>query len=177
MSRLTGISIPTLRRWITDGNCPPYRQTPTGILLFKRVEVERWFDHLPGVNDADRRRIIAQRCCEEFRSIQERSLARQVLNHLGISINNSGKISCLNPDHDDKNPSCHVYNDHVHCFGCGFRQDVIGLVRRLVDPDFWIALDWIADRAGLPKPDRDPASQERYEALQSISETSTDSLP
>ncbi|MGO9118337.1 MAG: helix-turn-helix transcriptional regulator [Desulfomonilaceae bacterium] len=53
ISRLTGISIPTLRRWIAAGNCPPYRQTPTGVLLFKRVEVEHWFDQLPGVGEGE----------------------------------------------------------------------------------------------------------------------------
>ncbi len=29
----------------------------------------------------------------------------------------SGKISC--PFHDDPTPSCHIYPDHFHCYGCG----------------------------------------------------------
>jgi DNA polymerase I-like protein with 3'-5' exonuclease and polymerase domains len=34
-----------------------------------------------------------------------------------------GKINC--PFHDDATPSCHVYDDHFHCFGCGARGDAI----------------------------------------------------
>ena len=31
----------------------------------------------------------------------------------------SGKVSC--PFHDDAEPSCKIYPDHFHCFGCGRR--------------------------------------------------------
>jgi Toprim domain/CHC2 zinc finger len=34
-----------------------------------------------------------------------------------------GKIAC--PFHADGNPSCHIYDDHFHCFGCGARGDTI----------------------------------------------------
>jgi DNA polymerase len=34
-----------------------------------------------------------------------------------------GKTAC--PFHDDSTPSCHVYNDHYHCFGCGAHGDAI----------------------------------------------------
>ncbi|MBU0756872.1 MAG: toprim domain-containing protein [Nanoarchaeota archaeon] len=30
------------------------------------------------------------------------------------------KIHCVNPDHDDKTPSMHIYRDHAKCFGCGY---------------------------------------------------------
>ncbi len=35
------------------------------------------------------------------------------------------KIRCISPDHDDHSPSMHVYEDHVYCFSCGFRADVV----------------------------------------------------
>jgi CHC2 zinc finger/Toprim domain len=34
-----------------------------------------------------------------------------------------GKVCC--PFHDDRTPSCHIYDDHFHCFGCGARGDAI----------------------------------------------------
>lgn len=30
------------------------------------------------------------------------------------------KISCVNPDHDDKEPSMEVYEDRAYCFSCGY---------------------------------------------------------
>ena len=33
-----------------------------------------------------------------------------------------GKAKCV--AHDEKTPSMHLYDDHVHCFGCGFHGDV-----------------------------------------------------
>jgi len=44
VARLTGFAQSTLRRWITVGCCPPFRKTPTGILLFKQSDVEAWLD-------------------------------------------------------------------------------------------------------------------------------------
>jgi DNA primase len=38
--------------------------------------------------------------------------------------NGSGKARCVAPDHMDNNPSMHVFEDHVHCFSCGFHGDV-----------------------------------------------------
>jgi DNA primase len=38
--------------------------------------------------------------------------------------NDGGKARCVAPDHRDNDPSTHVYEDHVHCFSCGFHGDV-----------------------------------------------------
>ena len=43
-----------------------------------------------------------------------------------------GKIRC--PYHDDSTPSCHVYDDHFHCFACGAHGD---------------RFDWLRDVEGL----------------------------
>src|SRR5262245_22454089 len=32
-----------------------------------------------------------------------------------------GRVSC--PFHDDPQPSCKIYSDHFHCFGCGQHGD------------------------------------------------------
>lgn len=52
-----------------------------------------------------------------------------LLNNKGISFTPSGKdyvIKCLNPDHEDNNPSCRV--DKVigiaHCFSCGWKRNL-----------------------------------------------------
>jgi DNA primase len=39
-------------------------------------------------------------------------------------VNGSGKAQCVAPDHQDASPSMHLYDNHVHCFSCGFHGDV-----------------------------------------------------
>jgi hypothetical protein len=34
-----------------------------------------------------------------------------------LPMDGSGHVSC--PFHEDPNPSCRIYSDHFHCFGCG----------------------------------------------------------
>src|SRR5829696_2971259 len=41
-----------------------------------------------------------------------------------VSANGSGKAHCVSPDHHDEDPSMHLYDDHAHCFACGFHGDV-----------------------------------------------------
>ena len=35
------------------------------------------------------------------------------------------KGQCVAPGHTDHNPSMHLYDDHVHCYACGFHGDVV----------------------------------------------------
>lgn len=47
------------------------------------------------------------------------------------------KTRCLNPEHHDKTASMAVYNDHLHCFGCGWDvQGVRGLAALLKTDEF-----------------------------------------
>jgi len=53
-----------------------------------------------------------------------------LLKEKGIPFNVSGHdylIKCLNPEHDDSNPSCRVHKNTgaVHCFSCGFKSKSI----------------------------------------------------
>jgi DNA polymerase len=41
----------------------------------------------------------------------------------------SGHVSC--PFHDDPNPSCRIYSDHFHCFGCGEHGDRLDWLMRV----------------------------------------------
>lgn len=52
-------------------------------------------------------------------------------------MNGHRKISCVSPSHADRTPSMHVYDDHVHCFSCGFHGDVVdvwGIQKGLIRP-------------------------------------------
>jgi DNA primase len=37
---------------------------------------------------------------------------------------------CLCPFHREKTPSCHVWLDHLHCWGCNAHEDIIGYLRK-----------------------------------------------
>jgi DNA polymerase len=54
------------------------------------------------------------------------------LTDLISDIGADGKIVC--PFHADKTPSCHIYDDHFHCFSCGAHGD---------------AVDWLMEVEGL----------------------------
>lgn len=56
---------------------------------------------------------------------------RQYLEEMGVDINKKGQnewIRCINPDHQDKNPSCAFVPEsddtYVHCFSCQFNSDI-----------------------------------------------------
>jgi DNA primase len=49
-------------------------------------------------------------------------LRHEVPLHLILEIDKQGKALCV--AHDEDTPSLHVYEDHTHCYGCGFHGDV-----------------------------------------------------
>ena len=58
-----------------------------------------------------------------------------------IETNGQRKALCVS--HSEKTPSLHVYDDHVHCFGCRFHGDVVDVwaVQRRIDRPIEAALD------------------------------------
>lgn len=50
-------------------------------------------------------------------------------------------VQCLNPEHDDKNPSCRIHKitGAIHCFSCGFSGNIFAL--------FGIQRDFIGEKA------------------------------
>jgi Toprim domain/CHC2 zinc finger len=40
-------------------------------------------------------------------------------------IGEDGKVECPSPEHADSTPSCHIYDDHFHCYGCGVHGSTI----------------------------------------------------
>ena len=61
----------------------------------------------------------------------------------GVIPNNSGFITCLNPEHEDHNPSMHFWeeNNIFYCFSCNYTCDIFDLAHLLENkpicgPDF-----------------------------------------
>lgn len=75
------------------------------------------------------------------------------------------KGRCPTPGHGDSTPSFYVYDDHAHCYGCGFHGDVVDLwaTCRGLQPGIDAALD-LAREFGVPLPERDPEAKRKAEA-------------
>jgi DNA primase len=74
-----------------------------------------------------------------------------------VSANGSGKALCVSPDHHDDNPSMHLYDDHAHCFACGFHGDVtdVWAAMRGFDKPLEAALD-LAREFAIELPEASP---------------------
>lgn len=48
------------------------------------------------------------------------SFKEELEKRIGKKVKVGSKIKCINPEHEDKEPSMHVYENHAYCFGCGF---------------------------------------------------------
>jgi DNA primase len=71
-----------------------------------------------------------------------------------VSADGSCKARCAAPNHQDSHPSMHVYEDHVHCFSCGFHGDVtdVWAASRGFDHPIEAALD-LAREFGIELPE------------------------
>jgi len=61
----------------------------------------------------------------------------------------------LCPFHMEKTPSCFLYEDHFHCYGCGAHGDVIDAHIKIKGSDFRTALEELGRLAGIhqyPRP-------------------------
>lgn len=65
----------------------------------------------------------------------------------------AGKIAC--PFHEENTPSCQVYDDHFHCFGCGANGDVVWFVAQLTGAPLWKAEQYLLGACeDAPRPSR-----------------------
>jgi hypothetical protein len=73
-----------------------------------------------------------------------------------------GKVRCVAPDHEDSDPSMHLYGDHVHCFSCGFRGDVVDVwaAMQSFDSPLEAAHD-LAREYGVDLPDVSPEARRK----------------
>jgi DNA primase len=74
-----------------------------------------------------------------------------------IEPGNGGKAHCVASEHEDNNPSMHFYDDHVHCFACGFHGDVTDVWAAMhgFDKPVEAALD-LAGEFGIELPQANP---------------------
>jgi len=61
------------------------------------------------------------------------------------------KHSGLCPFHKEKTPSCYLYSEHFHCYGCGEHGDVIDAHMKLRGIDFAKALEDLGRLAGIDR--------------------------
>jgi DNA polymerase len=64
---------------------------------------------------------------------------------VSLPMDSGGRVSC--PFHDDWEPSCRIYADHFHCYGCGARGD---------------RLDWLMRVEGMTREEALAALQDWY---------------
>lgn len=55
--------------------------------------------------------------------------------------NHQGKIHC--PFHEELTASCHIFDDHFHCFGCGLNGDVVFFVAKMAGIPLWKAIQFL----------------------------------
>ncbi len=65
------------------------------------------------------------------------------------------------PFHDDHHPSLAIYNDHAHCFGCGWHGDAFDWVQKRDGIGFREALEMLARQAGISLRTLSPEEQQR----------------
>ena len=63
---------------------------------------------------------------DALREISESLNIKDVASFLGLNVNRAGYILC--PIHNERTPSCKLYESTFHCFGCGGHGDSIDLV-------------------------------------------------
>jgi DNA primase len=92
-----------------------------------------------------------------FEILQEQVTLERVL-----SANSSTKAHCVAPDHQDDDPSMHIYQDYVHCFACGFHGDVtdVWAAMRGFDKPVEAALD-LAREFGIELPEASPEARQK----------------
>ena len=91
-----------------------------------------------------------------------------------LSLNGRALKGCC-PFHADKDPSLSVdpHKGVFYCFGCNIGGDVFSWVMKRENLSFPEALDLLAKRAGLERPNIDPEQRERMERRRRVEEILT----
>ena len=92
--------------------------------------------------------------------------------HISSIKNNT--ICC--PFHAEKKPSCHLYEHHLHCFGCGAHTDNIGFVMQYKNVPFAQACQLLAETFHIEltyqdSPQHNTRTTQQEEHLQTLQQT------
>lgn len=79
---------------------------------------------------------------------------RELFERYGIEV--SAHNTCLCPFHNEKTPSCKIYADSFHCFGCGEHGDVISFIMKLENIPFPAACEKLCQMYGIRAGQDDP---------------------
>ncbi len=82
------------------------------------------------------------------------------------------RYSGLCPFHSEKTPSFSVHSTHqfYKCFGCGAGGDAIKFVMEIERFTFWEAIKYLAERSGIPLPQRREFNDDESKLRQSLHE-------
>ena len=89
---------------------------------------------------------------------------------VGLPLSSGNKVVC--PFHEDIDPSCAIYPDHFHCFGCGehgSRLDWLTRVEGMTTAEaITFIKDWPAAPANVARSDAADAEAEKQAFVNSI---------
>ncbi len=87
---------------------------------------------------------------ETLDAIRARISIANLLAEQGVALRRSGRnLVALCPFHAERTPSFTIYDDHAHCFGCGWHGDAFDLLQQRDGLSFQAAVEQLAARAGI----------------------------
>ena len=106
--------------------------------------------------------------------LQELPIEQVVEKIAHISSIKNNTICC--PFHAEKKPSCHLYEHHLHCFGCGAHTDNIGFVMQYKNVPFAQACQLLAETFHIEltyqdSPQHNTRTPQQEEHLQTLQQT------
>ena len=106
--------------------------------------------------------------------LQELPIEQVVEKIAHISSIKNNTICC--PFHAEKTPSCHLYEHHLHCFGCGAHTDNIGFVMQYKNVPFAQACQLLAETFHIEltyqnSPQHNTRTPQQEEHLQTLQQT------
>ena len=109
-----------------------------------------------------------------IRRLQELPIAEVVERYTHLTPSPNNTICC--PFHAEKTPSCHLYSDHLHCFGCGAHTDNIGFVMQYKNVPFAQACQLLAETFHIEltyqdSPQHNTRTTQQEEHLQTLQQT------
>ena len=109
-----------------------------------------------------------------IRRLQELPIAEVVERYTHLTPGPNNTICC--PFHAEKTPSCHLYSDHLHCFGCGAHTDNIGFVMLHKNLPFLAACQSLAETFHIElsyqdSPQHNTRTTQEDEHLQTLQQT------